>query len=1322
MPVKRAGDEAITIRGARVHNLQGVDCDLPRHRLTVITGPSGSGKSSLAFDTLYAEGQRRYVESLSPYARQFLEQLEKPEVESVTGLSPAIAIDQRTNISHPRSTVGTVTEVYDHLRVLFAALGRPHCPRCAREISAQTVEQMAEQLFDSAPGAPIAVLAPVVRGRKGAFRRGLQDLAARGYVRARVDGRACDLRQPLTLDPRRNHRIEVLVERLILRDGAQKRLVQSLDKALHLASGVALILQEGGRERLLSQLRACADCGLSVPELSPRAFSFNSPYGACPGCDGLGVRWQVDPRRVLPEDDRSVADGAIHPWQRHGPRLVREALQDVAARHGFSLDAPLRELSKKSRHVLLHGDGDGFAGVLPSLSRRVDAALRLAGAEPAAGADREAADVFDELRPYLTEVVCKECSGARLRKESLAVRLLGRGIAELVRLPINEAVPVFDALQFEERAAPVADRLLGGIRERLRLLEAVGVGYLSLDRATTTLSGGEARRIRLAGQIGARMQGLLYVLDEPSVGLHPRDNERLLDTLRQIRDLGNTVVVVEHDEQTIRAADYLIDLGEGAGSRGGRIMYQGPPSSLDGSLTGRYLRGELSIPVPPRRRAPQGVLRIQGAREHNLRDLDVSFPLGVLTAVTGVSGSGKSTLVDDILHRALARRLNGGRPSPAGIARSRAEAIDKVIAIDQSLDRPHAAQQPRDLYRRLRVRARDAQPGAGGQDPRVPAGTLLVQRPRRPVRELRRGRADQDRDALPSRRVRHVRGVQGSALQPRDARGPLPRAHHRGRAGPLGVGGAAGAGGAPAPVPPPAHPGRRGPGLPAPGPERVHALGRRGAAREAGEGALPPRHRPHALHPGRAHHRPALRRRAQAAARAGPAGGRGQHRGGGRAQPGRDQVRRPRHRPRARRRTRRRPAGGGRHAGGGRRLRAERDRSPPGPPAARGLGGVTAPDWRALFPVASSTTYLVSHSLGAMPRTAAEQLAGYAETWAERGVRAWSEGWWDLPRTLGDEVGRQIGAPTGSVVMQPNVSIAQAAVASCLDFGTRRNTVVFEAAQFPSVGYVWEAQRALGARIRTVASPDGITVPLERFLEALDEETLVVPLSHALFRSGFVQDVAAITRRAHEVGALVVADLYQSAGTVPVDVTAWDVDFAVGGCLKWLCGGPGAAFLYVAPRLHERFAPRVTGWAADQEPFAFRTGPIEYAKGAARFLQGTPAVPALYAARAGLAVVERIGVPAIRRQSVAQMQLLIDLAQEAGFRVRSPARAEERGGLAVIEAPAAWAEELLRRDVLVDHRPDAGIRVSTHFYTSDDDVHRLISELRSIRDAPGGPA
>lgn len=374
--------------------------------------------------------------------------------------------------------------------------------------------------------------------------------------------------------------------------------------------------------------------------------------------------------------------------------------------------------------------------------------------------------------------------------------------------------------------------------------------------------------------------------------------------------------------------------------------------------------------------------------------------------------------------------------------------------------------------------------------------------------------------------------------------------------------------------------------------------------------------------------------------------------------------------------------------------------------------------WRSSFPILEHTTYLVSHSLGAMPRAAAAGVAAYADTWAERGVRAWAEGWWDLPRTLGDEVGRLIGAPSGSVVMVPSVSIGQSVIASCLDYGAGRNAIVFEAMQFPSVGYVWEAQRALGARIRTVPSPDGVTVPLERFLDAIGEDTLLVPLSHAVFRSGFVQDVAAITRRAHDVGAWVAVDLYQSAGTLPVDVTAWDVDFAVGGCLKWLCGGPGAAFLYVAPRHHARLSPRVTGWAAHEEPFAFRPGAIDYAPDAGRFLQGTPVVPALYAARAGLDIVGRIGVDAIRRQSLRQMQLLIDLAREEGFRVRTPEQAAQRGGLAVIEAPAAWSDALARREVLVDYRPDAGLRVSTHFYTSDDDVRRLVAELRSLRDAP----
>ncbi|HVR70817.1 MAG TPA: excinuclease ABC subunit UvrA [Vicinamibacteria bacterium] len=683
--MRRNRDDPIAIRGARVHNLKSLDCDLPRNRLVVITGPSGSGKSSLAFDTLYAEGQRRYVESLSAYARQFLEQMEKPDVESVSGLSPAIAIEQRTAASHPRSTVGTVSEIYDHLRVLFAALGKPHCPRCGRAIAAQSPEQIAERLWRTAPGGAVAVLAPLVRGRKGAFKKELANVATRGYRRVRVDGRVLDLAPAPALDARRAHRVEVVVDRLALRPGSERRLRESLETAFDLGGDVIAVVVEGVGERLYSRRLACVECDVSLPELSPRAFSFNSAYGACPACQGLGVSWDVDPGKVVPDEERSLLEGAVHPWQRHGPRLLRDALGGVARRHGFALDAPVRTLSRRARQVLLEGDGNGFAGVLPSLRRRLLEALRMDGTPREDAGAGQAGAAFDDLRPYLTETTCPECGGARLRRESLAVRLGGRSVAEYARLPVEKARAALSALEFTERERAVADRLLLEIVSRLSFLEAVGLSYLSLDRPTTTLSGGEAQRLRLAGQIGARMQGILYVLDEPSVGLHARDNARLLDTLKVIRDLGNTVVVVEHDAETIRAADYVVDLGEGAGAFGGRLMFQGPPSKLDGSLTGRYLRGELQIPVPATRRKPSSHLRILGASAHNLREVDVDLPLGVLTAVTGVSGSGKSTLVEDILHRALARHLRGAAAEPG---KHRAligwEAIDKVIAIDQS--------------------------------------------------------------------------------------------------------------------------------------------------------------------------------------------------------------------------------------------------------------------------------------------------------------------------------------------------------------------------------------------------------------------------------------------------------------------------------------------------------------------------------------------------------------------------------------------------------------------------------------------------------------
>lgn len=677
-------DEPIAIRGARVHNLKGLDCDIPRNRLVVVTGPSGSGKSSLAFDTLYAEGQRRYVESLSPWARQFLEQMERPEVESVTGLSPAIAIEQRTTVAHPRSTVGTVTEVYDHLRLLFATIGKPHCPRCGDPIAAQTAEEMAARLVEQSPGAVAVVAAPVARGRKGAYRKELAAARAAGLQRARIDGQAVVLADRTPLDPHRGHRIDVLVDRLALRPGSEERLRASLARALDLAGGTVLVSVEGKGERLLSLKHACARCDVSVPELSPRAFSFNSALGACPACDGLGLRWAVDPARVMPDGTRSVLDGAIRPWHRHGPRLLREALFELAERHAFSLEVPVAELPASAREVLLFGDADGFPGVVPYLRRRVEGLLRL-DPSPSDEETHDGGEAFEDLRPYLTEEVCRACRGTRLRPESLAVQVAGHTVADLVRLPLAAARDAAAALAFGDRERPVGERLVAEIRSRLDVLLSLGLGYLTLDRATTTLSGGEAHRLRLATQIGARMQGLLYVLDEPSVGLHQRDNARLIETLVSIRDAGNTVVVVEHDEETIRAADWVIDLGEGAGAHGGRLMYSGPPASIDGSLTGRYLRGELAIEVPAARRPARGWLRVLGARANNLRDVDASFPLGALTAVTGVSGSGKSTLVEDVLHRALARRLYGAVPDPGRHrAIEGAEEIDKVIAIDQS--------------------------------------------------------------------------------------------------------------------------------------------------------------------------------------------------------------------------------------------------------------------------------------------------------------------------------------------------------------------------------------------------------------------------------------------------------------------------------------------------------------------------------------------------------------------------------------------------------------------------------------------------------------
>ncbi len=669
----------ISVRGARVHNLKNVDVDIPRHKLVVITGLSGSGKSSLAFDTIYAEGQRRYVESLSAYARQFLEQMEKPDVDLIDGLSPAISIEQKTTGSNPRSTVGTVTEIYDYLRLLFANIGVPHCPNCDKEITSQSLERISDMVMLYPQDARINVLAPVVRGRKGEFKKELAALRARGFTKARIDGQFRSLDEDIKLDRRRNHAIDVLVDRVIVRGGVERRLIESIDVALNLADDIVVINSLDAGDRLFSRRLACVDCGLSMPEMTPRAFSFNSPHGACPGCQGLGARVDFDPHRVVPDDTKSLAEGAIAPWARGDRKLVREALQSLSRTHGIDLNIPFAKLPRKAREALLSGVGttgkNGFEGLLPNLRRRF---------EEGSWAEQE------ELEPYRSMRPCPVCHGERLKREMLAVRVKGRTISDYVGLPIGEALRAFETLQLTDRETLIAERILREIQERLRFLNDVGVGYLTLGRGAATLSGGEGQRIRLATQIGANLTGVLYVLDEPSIGLHQRDNRKLLNTLARLRDLGNTVIVVEHDEETIRTADYVIDLGPGAGEHGGHVIFQGTPAELmeggTSSSTGAYLTGARSIAVPRfRRPALKGEIVVRGARENNLKNIDVRIPLGLFVTVTGVSGSGKSTLVNDILYKSLAKTLYRAVDDPGAHDRiDGIELIDKVIEIDQS--------------------------------------------------------------------------------------------------------------------------------------------------------------------------------------------------------------------------------------------------------------------------------------------------------------------------------------------------------------------------------------------------------------------------------------------------------------------------------------------------------------------------------------------------------------------------------------------------------------------------------------------------------------
>jgi len=700
--------KSIAIRGARQHNLKNISLEIPRNSLTVITGLSGSGKSSLAFDTIYAEGQRRYVESLSAYARQFLDQMERPEVDSIDGLSPSIAIEQKTTTRSPRSTVGTITEIYDYLRVVYSSIGVPHCPNCSRAITRQSSEQIVQAVLSGElahEGDRIMVLAPIVRGRKGEYRQELDKLARAGYTRVRIDRVLYPLDEPPRLDRRKNHDIEVVVDRLLVKPGIAARLAQSLNAALKLAQGLVTVSVVDGTEQVFSEKLACPECGISIPQLEPRSFSFNSPFGACPACHGLGSKYDFDPAKVIVDWSRPLFEGGLGPGS--GSVYLKRTLDIAAAAHGFDLSKPFEKLSRREQNLILYGyppskdqlsqhseNGAESSESSGAKSKKSVPGLRFPGIFGflEGNLSETNSDGYREwLTQYMSAVLCSACGGRRLRPESLAVKVGDLSITEFTSLALSDARPAVDRIRdgLTLRQRKVAGRPLAEISERLDFLLAVGLGYLSLDRSAATLSGGEAQRIRLATQIGSRLRGVLYVLDEPSIGLHARDNHRLLTSLEQLRNLGNTVLVVEHDEETIRRADFVVDLGPGAGNAGGHLVALGTPAAIaasDASLTGRYLSGKLEIPVPRARRSPSSkVLSLLGCEANNLKNLDVNFPLGLLIVVAGVSGSGKSTLVNDILYRALAQKLYRSMEQPGRLREIRgAEHIDKVIEIDQA--------------------------------------------------------------------------------------------------------------------------------------------------------------------------------------------------------------------------------------------------------------------------------------------------------------------------------------------------------------------------------------------------------------------------------------------------------------------------------------------------------------------------------------------------------------------------------------------------------------------------------------------------------------
>ncbi|MDI6701592.1 excinuclease ABC subunit UvrA [Methanothermobacter wolfeii] len=687
----------IVIKGAREHNLQNIDLELPRDRFIVITGISGSGKSSLAFDTIYAEGQRRYVESLSAYARQFLGQMKKPEIDYIEGLSPAISIDQKTTRVNPRSTVGTITEIYDYLRLLFARIGKPHCYVCGREIQQQTSTQIVDSIMEDDDGARILVLAPVIRDRKGEHQRVFERLRGQGFARVRVDGEIHELGEDFNLEKNRKHSIEVVVDRLAVRKDTEfrKRLADSVETALQLGEGTIKVLcHDTGEEKVYSEHFACPDCGINFEEISPRMFSFNSPHGACPECNGLGSKLEIDPDLVVPYPERSINEGAIVPWSKSGKRdnYYHQMLEAVADHFGFSLDTPFRDLKEEHRRAVLYGTDEKIQFVFQRKNRTYRVNRRFEGVIPRMERiymETKSNYMRTYIGKFMSNHACPVCRGSRLRPESLSVTVGGKSIHEVTEMSISEARDFFESLELTEREEYIGREVLKEIRERLNFLVDVGLDYLTLSRSSGTLSGGEAQRIRLATQIGSGLVGVLYILDEPSIGLHQRDNRRLIRTLERLRDLGNTLIVVEHDEETIRSADHVVDIGPGAGEHGGHVVAQGTPEEImedPESLTGAYLSGRKTIPVPEFRRKPSGrYITVRGARENNLRDIDVRFPVGLFTCVTGVSGSGKSTLVNEILYKGVYELLNhkhmnaGSHRDIEGL-----EHIDKVVIIDQS--------------------------------------------------------------------------------------------------------------------------------------------------------------------------------------------------------------------------------------------------------------------------------------------------------------------------------------------------------------------------------------------------------------------------------------------------------------------------------------------------------------------------------------------------------------------------------------------------------------------------------------------------------------